>query len=167
MYLRRLRGIDLSGKLRVWSRQYDHDVRRFDYENVRCHVSTWSNGTATVGTAAYCSDPRATGLGTSPTARLYSSGSFPSIEEAERHLHAEVSHAARKFPSTVFHRRLSEQHYIWSNVRWEQASSTVGFERCRGCGSQTSELIVLPLASQGFSRPPNYSSKLTPFHGAA
>lgn len=139
MYIRRLFGIDLSGRLRAWARRYNGDVRLFDHTTVWCHITKWSNGTAKVTAASYCSDASATGLDMQPIARFYSSPDLPSPDEAERHLSVEVAHAASKFPETVFYRKIDGQDHTWSNGRWVPTSAVPAFRRCRGCGFQTEE----------------------------
>ncbi|GAB3366913.1 hypothetical protein GCM10027431_09630 [Lysobacter rhizosphaerae] len=139
MYIRRLFGIDLSGKLRAWARRYNGDTRLFDYTTVWCYITKWNNGTATVTAAAYCSDPTATGLDMQPIARFYSSPSLPSLDEAERHLSVEVSYAAIRFPDTSFYRKLDGQDHIWANGRWAPTSTVPSLRRCGGCGFQTEE----------------------------
>lgn len=141
MYLRRMFGLDLAGRLRSYKARYRSDVRLFDYTTVWCHVSAWRNGTASATAAAYCSDPSATGLDMRPITRFYSSPSLPSVEEAEKHLSIELVRASTKFPETRFYRTIAEQEYVWSDSGWIATSETSTFERCRGCGFLTKDII--------------------------
>lgn len=139
MHIRRLFGIDLSGKLRSWRRRYNGDTRRFDHTAVWCYVTTWSNGTTTVTATAYCDDPAATGLDMQPVARFYSSPTLRSVAEAELHLLGELSRAANKFPETTFFRKIDGHDHVFSTDQWIPTDAMPALRRCRGCGFKTEE----------------------------
>jgi hypothetical protein len=141
MYIRRLFGIDLSGRLRSWKSRYNGDIRRFDYTTVWCYISHWNDGTATVTAATYCSDPAVTGMDKRPIARFYSSPALPSATEAELHLRIELDGAPTKFTDTTFYRNVDGQDCVWLNGTWTTANTIPSLERCRGCGLQIQEII--------------------------
>lgn len=144
MGIRSLLGLDLEGRLRAWKRRYKGDVRMFDHTTVRCSVSAWSNGTASIGAWAYCNDPGVWGLDSQPIGRFYSACSVSSIAEAELQLEEEVLRASRKMPGTSFFRAAasgSNETLQWLDGRWQPTRKLPTTQMCRSCGSEITGLI--------------------------
>lgn len=142
--------LDLTGRLRSWTKRYRGDTRKFDHRNVICHVSPNGPTKYEVFAGSYCSDANVLGPNDNVVWFYRTGPKFKSRIEAEEHLESEVQRAFERNAETSFYRsrlipyiaegRAPEDvavQELYRNGKWEKTEHLPSFRRCISCGCPT------------------------------